>query len=96
MRLSWKRATLVIRVLRGLQGGSVSLHSRPEQIRRVAGASLRRLRTDRIDLFHQSDRSRAPPPRRCPRGLVRADERPPVERGTSYASACGPWPESRC
>src|SRR3954468_4607433 len=27
--------------------------SRPEQIRRVADASLRRLRTDRIDLFYQ-------------------------------------------
>ncbi|GAA1031357.1 MULTISPECIES: aldo/keto reductase [Amycolatopsis] len=29
------------------------LDSRPEQIRRVAEASLRRLRTDRIDLFYQ-------------------------------------------
>ena len=34
-------------------GGSVGLDSRPEQIRRVADASLRRLRTDRIDLFYQ-------------------------------------------
>ncbi|GAA1844490.1 aldo/keto reductase [Asanoa iriomotensis] len=32
---------------------SVGLDSRPEQIRRVADASLRRLRTDRIDLFYQ-------------------------------------------
>jgi aryl-alcohol dehydrogenase-like predicted oxidoreductase len=29
------------------------LNSRPEQIRKVADASLRRLRTDRIDLFYQ-------------------------------------------
>jgi aryl-alcohol dehydrogenase-like predicted oxidoreductase len=34
-------------------GRSVGLDSRPEQIRRVADASLRRLRTDRIDLFYQ-------------------------------------------
>ncbi|MEU2199304.1 aldo/keto reductase [Isoptericola sp. NPDC019482] len=34
-------------------GRSIGLDSRPEQIRRVADASLRRLRTDRIDLFYQ-------------------------------------------
>jgi aryl-alcohol dehydrogenase-like predicted oxidoreductase len=34
-------------------GASVGLDSRPEQIRRVADASLQRLRTDRIDLFYQ-------------------------------------------
>jgi aryl-alcohol dehydrogenase-like predicted oxidoreductase len=34
-------------------GRSVGLDSRPEQIRRVADASLKRLRTDRIDLFYQ-------------------------------------------
>ena len=34
-------------------GSSVGLDSRPEQIRRVADASLRRLRTDAIDLFDQ-------------------------------------------
>jgi aryl-alcohol dehydrogenase-like predicted oxidoreductase len=34
-------------------GRSVGLDSRPEQIKRVADASLRRLRTDRIDLFYQ-------------------------------------------
>ncbi|MEV0718814.1 aldo/keto reductase [Asanoa sp. NPDC050611] len=34
-------------------GRSVGLDSRPEQIRRVADAALRRLRTDRIDLFYQ-------------------------------------------
>src|SRR6195952_5007133 len=34
-------------------GASVGLNSRPEQIRRVADASLRRLRTDVIDLFYQ-------------------------------------------
>ncbi|GAB3409946.1 aldo/keto reductase [Schumannella luteola] len=34
-------------------GRSVGLDSRPAQIRAVAEASLRRLRTDRIDLFYQ-------------------------------------------
>jgi aryl-alcohol dehydrogenase-like predicted oxidoreductase len=34
-------------------GRPVGLDSRPEQIRRVADASLRRLRTGRIDLFYQ-------------------------------------------
>jgi aryl-alcohol dehydrogenase-like predicted oxidoreductase len=34
-------------------GKSVGQDSRPEQIRRVADDSLRRLRTDRIDLFYQ-------------------------------------------
>lgn len=34
-------------------GGVVGLDSSPEQIRRVADASLRRLRTDVIDLFYQ-------------------------------------------
>jgi aryl-alcohol dehydrogenase-like predicted oxidoreductase len=34
-------------------GKSVGLDSRPEQIRRVADASLKRLRTDAIDLFYQ-------------------------------------------
>ena len=34
-------------------GKSVGLDSRPEQIRRVAEASLRRLRTDTLDLFYQ-------------------------------------------
>ncbi|SFT96643.1 Predicted oxidoreductase [Arthrobacter sp. ov118] len=37
-----------------IEGGkSVGLDSRPEQIRRVADASLKRLRTDVIDLFYQ-------------------------------------------
>ncbi len=34
-------------------GQSVGLDSRPEQIRRVADSSLRRLRTDTLDLFYQ-------------------------------------------
>ncbi|MEV5612778.1 aldo/keto reductase [Streptomyces sp. NPDC052225] len=34
-------------------GKAAGLDSRPEQIRRVADASLRRLRTDTIDLFYQ-------------------------------------------
>ncbi len=37
-----------------IEGGkSVSLNSRPENVRQVADASLRRLGTDRIDLFYQ-------------------------------------------
>ena len=37
-----------------IEGGkSIGLDSRPEQIRRVAEASLMRLRTDTIDLFYQ-------------------------------------------
>ncbi|WP_407359019.1 aldo/keto reductase [Microbacterium sp. LTA6] len=36
-----------------VDGKSVGLDSRPEQIRRVAEESLRRLRTDVIDLFYQ-------------------------------------------
>jgi aryl-alcohol dehydrogenase-like predicted oxidoreductase len=50
------RADVVIATKFGwrIEGGrSVGLDSRPEQIRRVADASLRRLRTDVIDLFYQ-------------------------------------------
>ncbi|AMB60418.1 aldo/keto reductase [Microterricola viridarii] len=36
-----------------IEGGQGGLDSRPEQIRRVAEASLKRLRTDVIDLFYQ-------------------------------------------
>ncbi|NTW41964.1 MAG: aldo/keto reductase [Cellulomonadaceae bacterium] len=36
-----------------IAGGTGGLNSNPEQIRRVADASLRRLRTDTIDLFYQ-------------------------------------------
>lgn len=36
-----------------IAGGEGGLDSRPEQIRRVADASLQRLRTDTIDLFYQ-------------------------------------------
>ncbi|MET0428065.1 MAG: aldo/keto reductase [Microvirga sp.] len=35
------------------QGGQQRMNSRPEHIRQVAEASLKRLRTDRIDLFYQ-------------------------------------------
>ncbi len=35
------------------EGRPIGLDSRPEQIRRVAEASLRRLRTDTLDLFYQ-------------------------------------------
>ncbi|HEX8960084.1 MAG TPA: aldo/keto reductase [Geobacteraceae bacterium] len=38
---------------RGMKGGAPALNSRPEHIREVAEASLRRLRTDVIDLFYQ-------------------------------------------
>lgn len=34
-------------------GGAPGLNSRPEHIKKVAEASLKRLRTDRIDLFYQ-------------------------------------------
>ena len=36
-----------------LEGAGGGLNSRPEQIRKVAEASLKRLKTDRIDLFYQ-------------------------------------------
>jgi aryl-alcohol dehydrogenase-like predicted oxidoreductase len=36
-----------------IEGGKGGLDSRPEQIRKVADASLKRLQTDRIDLFYQ-------------------------------------------
>lgn len=36
-----------------IEGGTGALNSRPEQIRRVAEASLKRLRSDTIDLFYQ-------------------------------------------
>jgi aryl-alcohol dehydrogenase-like predicted oxidoreductase len=35
------------------QGGQSGMDSRPEHIREVAEAALKRLRTDRIDLFYQ-------------------------------------------
>ena len=38
---------------RGMKGGAPALNSRPEHIRQVAEASLKRLRTDVIDLFYQ-------------------------------------------
>src|SRR6185436_9461217 len=37
----------------GVQQKDPPLNSRPERIKQVAEASLRRLRTDRIDLFYQ-------------------------------------------
>ncbi|MGH3246003.1 MAG: aldo/keto reductase [Trebonia sp.] len=39
--------------LRVTPGQSVGLDSRPEQIKRVADASLRRLQVEAIDLFYQ-------------------------------------------
>ncbi len=38
---------------RGMKGGAPRLNSRPENIKQVAEASLKRLRTDVIDLFYQ-------------------------------------------
>ncbi|MBU5637479.1 aldo/keto reductase [Geomonas sp. Red69] len=38
---------------RGMKGGLPALNSRPEHIREVAEASLKRLRTETIDLFYQ-------------------------------------------
>ena len=37
----------------GLEGGSGGLNSRPEHIKKVVEASLKRLKTDRIDLYYQ-------------------------------------------
>ncbi|WP_435742949.1 aldo/keto reductase [Microbacterium sp. PMB16] len=48
------QATIATKFGWKIEGGkSVGLDSRPEQIRRVADASLKRLRTDAIDLFYQ-------------------------------------------
>jgi aryl-alcohol dehydrogenase-like predicted oxidoreductase len=49
------RDRVVIATKFGFQGGNANAgqDSRPERIREVADASLRRLRTDRIDLFYQ-------------------------------------------
>src|SRR5579864_8006042 len=49
------RDKVVIATKFGFQGGDskVGMDSRPERIREVAEASLKRLRTDRIDLFYQ-------------------------------------------
>jgi aryl-alcohol dehydrogenase-like predicted oxidoreductase len=49
------RDKVVIATKFGFQGGDskVGMDSRPERIRQVAEASLKRLRTDRIDLFYQ-------------------------------------------
>jgi aryl-alcohol dehydrogenase-like predicted oxidoreductase len=49
------RDRVVIATKFGFQGGDsmAGLDSRPERIRAVAEASLKRLRTDRIDLFYQ-------------------------------------------
>jgi len=49
------REGVVIATKFGFQGGDskAGLDSRPERIRAVADASLKRLRTDRIDLFYQ-------------------------------------------
>jgi len=49
------RDGVVIATKFGFQGGDskAGLDSRPERIRAVADASLKRLRTDRIDLFYQ-------------------------------------------
>jgi pyridoxine 4-dehydrogenase len=49
------REGVVIATKFGFQGGDskAGLDSRPERIREVADASLKRLRTDRIDLFYQ-------------------------------------------
>src|SRR5688572_13675192 len=49
------RDRVVIATKFGFKGGNAlaGVDSRPERIREVAEASLRRLRTDRIDLFYQ-------------------------------------------
>ena len=49
------RDKVVIATKFGFEGGNAQagLNSRPERIKKVAEASLKRLRTDRIDLFYQ-------------------------------------------
>jgi aryl-alcohol dehydrogenase-like predicted oxidoreductase len=49
------RDHVVIATKFGFKGGDphAGLDSRPERIREVANASLKRLKTDRIDLFYQ-------------------------------------------
>jgi len=49
------RDEVVIATKFGFEGGDVNrgMNSKPENIRKVAETSLRRLRTDRIDLFYQ-------------------------------------------
>src|SRR5208337_3894061 len=49
------RDRVVIATKFGFENGdsTAGMNSRPERIRQVAEASLRRLRTDRIDLFYQ-------------------------------------------
>ena len=56
-------------------GRSVGLDSRPEQIRQVADASLRRLRTDRIDLLYQHPGRPGGADRGCRRRRGRAHRR---------------------
>jgi len=50
----------------GIQQQNPPLNSRPEQIKHVAEASLRRLRTDRIDLFYQHPSTRPCRSRKSP------------------------------
>lgn len=47
------RSQVVIATKFGMKLGTNAMDSRPEHIREVAEASLKRLRTDRIDLFYQ-------------------------------------------
>jgi aryl-alcohol dehydrogenase-like predicted oxidoreductase len=47
------RGQVVIATKFGMKLGTNAMDSRPEHIREVAEASLKRLRTDRIDLFYQ-------------------------------------------
>src|SRR3954451_11302700 len=82
-------------------GTSVGLDSRPEQIKRVADASLRRLRVDTIDLLYQHrvdphvpiedwPAPRTPRPGRwpsagCSRRQVTTPQRPSTERAADRA-----------
>lgn len=80
-------------------GKSVGLDSRPEQIRRVAEASLKRLRTDVIDLFYQHRVDPAVPIEDVA-GTVgghdpRRPRRPAGHRGTERVLAVDPRSRSR-
>jgi len=57
----------------GSKGEQIGLDSRPEHIKEVAEASLKRLRTDVIDLFYQHRVDPGVPIERCRRRGERAD-----------------------
>ena len=93
------RDRVVIATKFGFAGGDVQrgMDSRPENIRAVVEAALRRLRTDRIDLFYQHRVDPDVPIHECPRrwqarSSTRRNLRPRM--GTTLSrprSICGVW-----